>query len=113
MPLAAGLVSLALVFAGCSSGTPDLESIGLATETEIQAGQVVEVAFVTQPDAAIRVVSAPTGVTATIAERPQPGERLLQVEVDAATPRGSYDLGILVVRKGEVTLRNWPFEVVD
>jgi hypothetical protein len=90
-----------------------LESIGLAIETEIQAGEVFEVAFATDTNAIIGVVSAPTGVNATIAEGPEAGLRLLRVTVDADTPRGAYNLGIMVVSDGEETLLGWPFDVVD
>ncbi|MDH3539456.1 MAG: hypothetical protein OEP52_05645 [Acidimicrobiia bacterium] len=105
---------LVLVAGACgSSSTVDRESLGLMIEADIQAGSRFEVSVPMQPDTAIEVVSAPAGVTASISEAADGGALLLSVAVDADTPRGAYNLGLLATQDGEEHLIGWPFDVVD
>ena len=107
-------VVLALVAGACgSTSTVDRESLGLMIEADIQAGTRFEVSVPMQPDTSIEVVSAPAGVTASISEVAGGGAILLSVAVDADTPRGAYNLGLLATRDGEEFLIDWPFDVVD
>lgn len=103
-----------LGLAGCSSSSaPDLESIGLRIEADIQAGASFELAFPSQDGTTMTIVSAPPGVDARIGAGSEPGTNLLTVVVDGDTPRGAYNLAITVVRDGEETNLGWPFEVVE
>lgn len=108
------VVAAAAVFmAACSSpAAPDIESLGLAITADIQAGATFEVAVPATADTELSVVSAPPGVTATITAGPEGAMRLV-VSVDHDTPRGAYNLALLVVRDGERYELGWPFEVVE
>lgn len=107
------LAVLPVVGGACSSSTPDLESIGLAVETGIQAGTTLELGFPVATDTTVRVASAPAGITASVVTSDGQGLNILRVDVDADTPRGSYNLGLGVVQDGTETVVSWPFEVVD
>lgn len=110
---AATMLVLMLVAASCfPTNDPDLESLGLAIETDIAAGETFEVAVPAPTDAVVTVKTAPAGVTAAITDGPE-GMMRLTVNVEFDTPRGAYNLGLAVVRGGEEYLVGWPFEVVE
>ena len=106
--------TLALVVGGCASTeSVDLEELGLAMEVDIQAGSRFEVAVPLDPDTAISVAAAPRGVTAAISAAPDGESMLLSVAVDSETPRGAYNLALLVIRHGDEHELGWPFSVVE
>lgn len=106
------LAAAVLVLAACgSSSTVDVESLGLGVDTQIQAGQQFVLTVPAQPDTTIDVVSTPAGVTASIAEAD--GTVTLVVNVEFDTPRGDYNLALLVDQDGEETELGWPFEVIE
>lgn len=105
---------LTVVVAACgSSSTVDIQSLGLGVEADIQAGSRLELAVPLQPDTTIQVAFAPAGVTAAISEAADGDSLLLSVAVDADTPRGAYNLALLVDQDGESYEVGWPFEVVE
>jgi hypothetical protein len=110
----AAALALMVLASGCSAATaPDLESLGLAIETDIQAGATFEVAAPKQPGTTVSVDTTPAGITAAITDGPTAGMMLLKVNVEFDTPRGDYNLGLSVVRDGDEFLVGWPFGVVD
>ena len=111
--MAAALALMVLASACSASTAPDLESLGLAIETDIQAGATFEVAAPMQPDTTVSVKTTPAGVTAAITDGRTAGMMLLTVNVEFDTPRGSYSLGLSVIRDGEEFVVGWPFEVVE
>ena len=112
--LATTVTTLALLMGACgSTESVTIESLGLSVEVDIQAGSEFELAFPLDQDTSIGVVSAPPGVTATITEASNGESMLLAVAVDAATPRGAYNLALLATRNGEDYELGWPFDVVE
>jgi hypothetical protein len=110
----AAALALMVLASGCSASTaPDLESLGLAIETDIQAGATFEVAAPKQPGTTVSVKTTPAGITAAITDAPTDGMMLLMVNVEFDTPRGDYNLGLSVIRDGEEFVVGWPFEVVE
>lgn len=110
--LAAVAASAVLAAACSSSAAPDIESLGLAITADIQAGSTFEVAVPATADTELSVVSAPSGVGATITDAPE-GMIRLAVAVGEDTPRGAYNLALLAVRDGERYELGWAFEVVE
>ncbi|MGB5565533.1 MAG: hypothetical protein WBN93_04305, partial [Acidimicrobiia bacterium] len=113
LAMAAVLALMVLASACSGSSAPDLESLGLAIETDIQAGATFEVAVPKQPDTTVSVKTTPAGVTAAITDGPTAGMMLLTLNVEFDTPRGDYNLGLSVIRNGEESEVGWPFEVVE
>ena len=113
LAVAAALALMVLATACSASTAPDLESLGLAIETDIQAGSTFELAVPKQPDTIVSVETTPPGVTAVITDGPTEELMLLTVIVDIDTPRGTYNLGLSVLHDNEQFSVNWPFEVVE
>jgi hypothetical protein len=108
------ILAFIVITASCQpSDDPDIESLGLAIETDIPAGGTFEVAVPKLADTTVAVETTPPGVTAAITNAPGEGMILLTVNVEFDTPRGDYNLGLAVVRNGEEYLLGWPFEVVE
>ena len=106
--------ALTVLAAACSASKgPDIESLGLAMEVDIQAGAIFEVAVPMMDDTTISVVQAPPGVAAIITPGIEPGTILLQLAVDRTTPRGAYNLAISVVQDGDEYELGWPFNIVE
>ena len=106
--------ALIVLAAACSSAdAPDLESIGLAVETDIQAGSTFEVTVPRQADTSVSVATMPPGVTAAFTPGAADDTIKLTVNVEFDVPRGEYDLGLSVVRDGEEYTVGWPFEVTE
>ena len=111
---AAAASALIVLAAACSSAdAPDLESLGLAIETDIQAGSMFEVVVPQLSDTTVTVATMPAGVTAAVTPGPTDGSMKLTVNVEFDTPRGSYNLGLAAVRGGEEYEVGWPFDVTD
>jgi hypothetical protein len=114
MHLAVAAAALALFAGACSSDeSVTLEDLGLDIEVDIEAGTEFELGVPLDPDTVVDVVAAPPGVNAGISAQPSEGSLLLTVAVDPDTPRGAYDLALLVTRNGEEYELGWPFEVVE
>lgn len=107
-------VVFVLLAAACSSAVapPDIESLGLLIEADIQAGGTFEVSIPIDENTTVSVENAPRGVTAALTPGAN-GSILLTVAVEPDTPRGAYNLGLIVVRDGERYELVWPFDVED
>jgi len=104
---------MVLASACSASSAPDLESLGLAIETDIQAGATFEVTVPKQPNMTVSVKTTPAGVTAAITDGPTQDMLRLTVHVEFDTPRGDYNLGLSAIRDGEEFLVGWPFTVTE
>ena len=110
----AAAAALIVLTAACSSAdVPDLESLGLKIDTDIQAGSTLEVAVPKQAGTTVSVATSPAGVTAAITPDRSDGFMLLTVNVEFDTPRGAYNLGLRVDRDGKEYELGWPFEVTE
>jgi len=110
----AALAAVTFMAGACASAEPvSLENLGLSMEVDIQAGGAFEVTVPVDPDTRVSVVAAPRGVTAAISEAPDERQLLLSVAVHSDTPRGAYNLALLVTRDGRAYELGWPFDVVD
>ncbi len=111
--LVAALVAM-VVLASCGSveNPATLEDLGLAIAADVQQGTSFEVAVPLVTGTSVGVLTAPSGVEATIAIAPDGESMRLSLDVDSGTPAGTYDLGLVVIRDGERQELNWPFDVV-
>lgn len=97
---------------GAASTSPDLASLGLLIEADIQTGTTFEVSVPIDADTTLSVGTAPSGVNAAISSGTD-GSLLLTVAVESDAPRGIYSLGLIAIRDGEEYELAWPFNVVD
>lgn len=112
--LAVAAAALALFLGACSSDDAvTLEDLGLAIEVDIEAGTEFELGVPLDSETVVDVVGAPPGVNAAISATPSEGSLLLTVAVDSDTPRGTYNLALLVTRNGEEYELAWPFDVIE
>ena len=110
----AAAAALIVLAAACSSADgPDLESLSLKIDTDIQAGATFEVAVPKQAGTTVSVATSPAGVTAAITPDRTGGFMVLTVNVEFDTPPGPHNLGLLVDRDGEEYELGWPFEVTE
>lgn len=106
-------VASAVLFGNDGPADPDIESLGLAIDTQIEAGSTFEVTVPMDPATSIVVAAAPPGVEAEIMRTPSGEAIVLSIAVDPGTPQGSYDLALMVNREATEYRLAWPFEVVE
>ncbi|NNF08691.1 MAG: hypothetical protein HKN74_00200 [Acidimicrobiia bacterium] len=111
-PVAAAVV-LGVVLGACGSSTVDLESLGLAVAVDVQAGGEFELVVPSRSDTTIEVVSTPPGVSSSVTEIADGESIRLVLAADPDTPRGSYNVALLVTKDGTEHQLGWPFDVVD
>ena len=86
----------------------------MSIETDpFQAGTEFEFTFLAPDEASLELASAPAGVEAQLLPTADESYYRLTISVAADTPRGAYNLGIIVEEDGDRTLLGWPFDVVD
>lgn len=113
---ATAIIAMAVFVVACGGADTEpvaLETLGLAIETDIQAGSTFEVTVPAGEDTSVVVASVPAGVTASISEDPIGDSMILRVAVEPDTPRGDYIVLLRAERDGEGAELEWPFGVVE